>query len=418
MEALASSRRFIDAARISEFCIWFASCSQAAKCASMALRTELPADCSEPFAPETTPTVALYWLKSARGSEPPPSANDLSVAVSLSMSERAVADVLTKPSRLDISESVRETPPFEAHPTATIATQASSQARTLMDISSWNRCLPPGSHRRTARRVPRRPGWRQRGTEPPGTRFRTRVRTVAPAEVRGRLLAQPRPQLLHGLVDRERGGALARWELLERLEERADDRGGRERDPRFRHDPVPVGVRGDVGALVGIGAEVEELREPQRRERLRPHLQRPLAALLDEDELPVLVPQADHVAVVVEVEELLPRALRLLAGEVGELVEAVEVHLEVLARGVRTLQELLLRIRVARCRQQGRHPVERAHDLVADRPGRDVARPAEDARHPERALPVGVLLAAERRRPAVGPRVGVGAVVGRVQQDR
>ena len=50
--------------------------------------------------------------------------------------------------------------------------------------------------------------------------------------------------------------------------------------------------------------------------------------------------------------------------------------------------------------------------------GRDVAGPADHLGHPERALPVGVLLAAERRHAAVGPGVHVRAVVGAVDDDR
>ena len=62
-------------------------------------------------------------------------------------------------------------------------------------------------------------------------------------------------------------------------------------------------------------------------------------------------------------------------------------------------------------------PVVPADDLVGHRPGLDLARPADHARHPERALPVGVLLAAERGHGAVRPGVHVRAVVGRVEDD-
>ena len=45
------------------------------------------------------------------------------------------------------------------------------------------------------------------------------------------------------------------------------------------------------------------------------------------------------------------------------------------------------------------------------------ARPAHQQRHAERAFPVGVLLAAERRHRAVGPRVHVRPVVGAVHDE-
>ena len=48
----------------------------------------------------------------------------------------------------------------------------------------------------------------------------------------------------------------------------------------------------------------------------------PAAALLHEDELPVVVAHAQHVAVVAEVEEELARALLLLAGQVRQQVDS------------------------------------------------------------------------------------------------
>ena len=68
-------------------------------------------------------------------------------------------------------------------------------------------------------------------------------------------------------------------------------------------EPVVVRVRGDVRELVRIGAQVEQLRHPQSRERLGPDLHGSLAALLHEHQLPVVVAHGEHVAVVAEVEE-------------------------------------------------------------------------------------------------------------------
>jgi len=50
----------------------------------------------------------------------------------------------------------------------------------------------------------------------------------------------------------------------------------------------------------------------------RPDLHRPLRALLLEHGFPVVVAHGDKVAVVVEVEEGVARAIRLLPGEVGK----------------------------------------------------------------------------------------------------
>src|SRR4029453_9478773 len=81
-----------------------------------------------------------------------------------------------------------------------------------------------------------------------------------------------------------------------------------------------------VGALERIRAEVVELRHPQRDERLRPQLERPLRPLLHEDELPVVEAQRDEVAVVAEVDEALWRAPILLAREVRDQVVSADGH--------------------------------------------------------------------------------------------
>jgi hypothetical protein len=57
----------------------------------------------------------------------------------------------------------------------------------------------------------------------------------------------------------------------------------------------------DIGALVGVRAQVEHLRGAQHRERLEPYLQRAREALFHEHQLPVLVPNAQHITVVGEV---------------------------------------------------------------------------------------------------------------------
>ena len=56
-------------------------------------------------------------------------------------------------------------------------------------------------------------------------------------------------------------------------------------------------------------------------------------------------------------------------------------------------------------------------DVVEDRARLDDAGPPDDAGDAVPALPVRVLLAAERRRAAVGPAHALGAVVGRVHDD-
>jgi hypothetical protein len=95
--------------------------------------------------------------------------------------------------------------------------------------------------------------------------------------------------------------------------------------------PVVVLIRDDVGALVGIHAQVEELRNAQALEGFVPDGEASGRLHLAEHGLPVPVPVGDQHAVVVEVGEVGALALRLLAKEVRKLVVAVEMHLEVLA---------------------------------------------------------------------------------------
>ncbi len=80
--------------------------------------------------------------------------------------------------------------------------------------------------------------------------------------------------------------------------------------------------------------------------------------------------------------------------------------------------DLLDDVRLTGGGEQGREHVLVREDLVRDRARLDVPGPADQARHAPPALPVRVLLAAERGRAAVGPGDDLGAVVGRVHDDR
>src|SRR3954447_9293079 len=69
-------------------------------------------------------------------------------------------------------------------------------------------------------------------------------------------------------VDREARGFRAGRELSDSLQERPDDCLRRHDEERACEDPLPGGVRLDVGALERVGAEVEPSRDPELRERL------------------------------------------------------------------------------------------------------------------------------------------------------
>ena len=81
------------------------------------------------------------------------------------------------------------------------------------------------------------------------------------------------------------------------------------------------------------------------------------------------------------------------------------------------LLELFDDVGLARHGEEGREPVVVLDDLVRDAAGLDLARPAHQQRNAKGAFPVGVLFAAERRHAAVGPRVAVRPVVGRVHHE-
>ena len=97
----------------------------------------------------------------------------------------------------------------------------------------------------------------------------------------------------------------------------------------------------------------------------------PGRALLEEDELPVVVAQRGQVAVVGDVEEVLARALVGRAGDVVELVVPVEVHLVRRAGQVGARLEPVGDVGVAGGGEQRDEPVVVADDAVEHgaRPG-------------------------------------------------
>ncbi len=174
--------------------------------------------------------------------------------------------------------------------------------------------------------------------------------------------------LLDDLIDAEARRPLTRRIVFEAVHESGHDRLRRdERRRPIRHEKIVVGVRGDVRTLIGVGAQIKDLRYAQRRKRLGPNSHRAGCALLLEDEFPVLITCGDEIAVVVEVDELLACTARLLAGEVRKLIVAVEVDLEGLGSSLMAPEQLVLCVRIARRRHQGRQPVEPADHLVGNR---------------------------------------------------
>src|SRR4051794_13187995 len=81
-----------------------------------------------------------------------------------------------------------------------------------------------------------------------------------------------RRQFLHHLIDGKTRRLLSRWVILERRQKLANDRLCGDQEEYVIHQPVIIGIRGDIGTLVGVGPQIEDLRNPQVSERLGPEL--------------------------------------------------------------------------------------------------------------------------------------------------
>ena len=204
-------------------------------------------------------------------------------------------------------------------------------------------------------------------------------------------------QLLHNLVDAEARRLLARRILSEGPDELGHQSLRRHDDERAVERPLVVAVRRNISPLVGVHAQVEHFGRAHADERLAPDLSRAFDTHLAEYDFPVSGTEANELAVVVEVEELLARRFILLAGQVGKLVVAVEMHVVGAPSGLPSSKQSILDAGVARGGEQGWEPINSREYLVRDAACPDVARPAHECWHAEGAFPVRHLLVAERR---------------------
>jgi hypothetical protein len=207
----------------------------------------------------------------------------------------------------------------------------------------------------------------------------------------------------HRLIDRERGRFLTRREFVERLQEVCHDPLRGQRQKVILQEPVVVSVRGDVGALEGIGPQVVELGNAQSRERLGPHTQRPFAALLHEHDFPVVESQRDQVAVIVEVDETWTRTLLLLAGQIRRQIVTVDMHPKHLVARLVAFFQFRHDVGFSGQGKKCGQPVVVLHDFPRNFARRNFSRPAHQQWHAERSFPICVLFAAERRHASVWP---------------
>jgi hypothetical protein len=70
----------------------------------------------------------------------------------------------------------------------------------------------------------------------------------------------------------------------------------RDKDEGVDDDPVPIHIRRDVGALLGVHPQIEDFRHPQFDERFGPNPRRSLRARFGKDNLEVVIAQGIQAA--------------------------------------------------------------------------------------------------------------------------
>ena len=110
-------------------------------------------------------------------------------------------------------------------------------------------------------------------------------------------------QLRHDLIQIEAGCLLSLRVVPESRQELTHVvlRGHEQED--VVEEPVVVSVGRDVRPLIRVGAEIEDLGHPQVGKRIGPDEHLPIGTLFHEHDFPVVVPQCDHLLIVVYVEE-------------------------------------------------------------------------------------------------------------------
>jgi hypothetical protein len=119
--------------------------------------------------------------------------------------------------------------------------------------------------------------------------------------------------LLHDLIGAKAGWPLPWWVFLECADELANYSLRGYHQERMAQQPIVVGVRRDLGALIRVHPQIEHGRGPHADERITPDRERSFHSLFAEHELPIIVSKANELSVIIEVEKFLTRGLILLA---------------------------------------------------------------------------------------------------------
>src|ERR1700730_2504444 len=111
------------------------------------------------------------------------------------------------------------------------------------------------------------------------------------------------PQLFQRLLDRERTGSLARWELYEARQMLSHDRLRRDDHERVLDEPPHVVAGFVLCPLERVRAQIKQHGKPQLHHWLLPYTEA-FGLLFEEHRFPLIITKASQVAVVGPVEEL------------------------------------------------------------------------------------------------------------------
>ena len=123
-------------------------------------------------------------------------------------------------------------------------------------------------------------------------------------------------ELLEHLIEREAAGLLPRRKLDVGLQVLAHVGLRRHEQVSALEPPVLISAGGEIGDFEGIGAQIKQLGEAQRHQRVLPHGEAD-GPLLQEQELPAVVTNGGEIAVVRPVEELLAWVFSFAGQETG-----------------------------------------------------------------------------------------------------
>src|ERR1700743_722962 len=151
---------------------------------------------------------------------------------------------------------------------------------------------------------------------------------------------------------------MARWIINERLQEIRALHDTVRQEISVLYRPVIILVGYHVCAFIGVHTKIKDFCHTKACKRITPYGVASGRALLTPDKLPVIEARGHQFSVVIEVEEFVASAMLLLSGKVGQLVVAVEMHLESLATNACAFEQAFLDIGAASGSQEGREPIE------------------------------------------------------------